>query len=100
MAWVVVALGDVAFKVGGVAFDSGLERSSAVGDMVGVIHPHPWAVVRGMVEAAVGETHGVVVVRTREVMGQCLAMGGCQTLQLLLISVLIISKHYKAHLVG
>ena len=30
-------------------------------------------------------------------MGQCLATGGCQTLQLLLISILIISKHYKAH---
>jgi hypothetical protein len=39
----------------------------------------------------------VVVVRTEGVMGQCLAMGGCQTLQLLLISILIISKHYKAH---
>jgi len=49
----------------------------------------------------VGGTRGVVVVRTRGVMGlQCLAMGGCQTLQLLLISILIISKHYKAHPVG
>jgi len=27
-------------------------------------------------------------------------VGDCQTLQLLLISILIISKHYKAHLVG
>jgi len=59
-----------------------------------------WVVVRGMVEAAVGGMRGVVVVRTKGVMGQCLAIGGCQTLQLLLISILIISKHYKAHLVG
>ena len=42
----------------------------------------------------------VVVVRTKEVMGQCLATTHCQTLQLLLISILIISKHYKAHLVS
>jgi hypothetical protein len=39
----------------------------------------------------------MVVVRAGGVMGQCLATGGCQTLQLLLISILIISKHYKAH---
>jgi hypothetical protein len=43
---------------------------------------------------------GMVVVSGRNMMGQCLATGGCQTLQLLLISVLIISKHYKAHPVG
>jgi hypothetical protein len=42
----------------------------------------------------------VVVVTTGGVMGQCLATGGCQTLQLLLISILIISKHSKAHPVG
>ena len=42
-------------------------------------------------------TCGVVVVRVGGVMGQCLATGGCQTLQLLLICILIISKHYKAH---
>jgi len=47
-----------------------------------------------------GGTRWVVVVRTGGVMGQCLATGGCQTLQLLLISILIISKHYKAHPVG
>ena len=35
----------------------------------------------------------MVVVSGRNVMGQCLAMGGCQTLQLLLINVLIINKH-------
>jgi hypothetical protein len=58
------------------------------------------ALARGTAEAAVGGTRRVVVVRTEGVMGQCLAMGGCQTLQLLLISVLIISKHYKAHPVG
>jgi len=42
----------------------------------------------------------MVVVRTRGVMGQCLATDGCQTLQLLLISILIISKYYKAHPMG
>jgi hypothetical protein len=50
--------------------------------------------------AAVGGTCVMVVVRGGGVMGQCLATGGCQTLQLLLISILIISKHYKAHPVG
>jgi hypothetical protein len=55
-----------------------------------------WAVARGTVEVVVGGTHQVVV-RTEGTMGQCLATGGCQTLQLLLISILIISKHYKAH---
>ena len=46
------------------------------------------AVARGMGEAVVGGTHQVVVVvRTGGVMRQCLAMGGCQTLQLLLISI-------------
>jgi hypothetical protein len=54
-------------------------------------------ITRGMAEVAVGGTHWVVVVRTGGAMGQCLATGGCQTLQLLLISLLIISKHYKAH---
>ena len=34
-----------------------------------------------------GGNSRVVVVRTGGVMGQCLAMGGCQTLQLLLISI-------------
>ena len=38
------------------------------------------AVVRGTRQV-------VVVVRTGGVMGQCLATGGCQTLQLLLISI-------------
>ena len=38
-------------------------------------------------------TRRVVVVRTEGVMGQFLATGGCQTLQLLLINVLIINKH-------
>jgi len=33
----------------------------------------------------------MVVVSGRSVMGQCLAMGGCQTLQLLLINNLIIN---------
>ena len=56
-----------------------------------------WAVARGTVVAAVGGTRRVVVVRTEGVMGQCLATTRCQTLQLLLISILIISKHYKAH---
>ena len=32
---------------------------------------------------------GLVVVRSRGVMGQCLAMGGCQTLKLLIIKFLI-----------
>jgi hypothetical protein len=36
---------------------------------------------------------GMVVVSGRNVLGQCLATGGCQTLQLLLINVLIINKH-------
>ena len=53
------------------------------------------ALARWTAEAAAGGTGQVVVVRTEGVMGQCLATGGCQTLQLLLISVLIISKHYK-----
>ena len=51
-----------------------------------------WVVARGQ-----WGTRRVVVVRTEGVMGQFLATGGCQTLQLLLISILIISKHYKAH---
>jgi len=42
--------------------------------------------------AAVGRL-GMVVVSGRSVMGQCLATGGCQTLQLLLIDILIINKH-------
>ena len=45
-----------------------------------------WVVARGTVEVAVGGACGMVVVRVRGVMG-------CQTLQLLLISILIISKH-------
>ena len=52
-----------------------------------------WAVARGTVEVAVGGACGMVVVRVRGVMGQCLATGSCQTLQLLLISIFIISKH-------
>jgi len=59
-----------------------------------------WALARGTAEAAVAGMRRVVVVRVGGVMGQCLATGGCQTLQLLLISVLIINKHYKAHPVG
>jgi hypothetical protein len=59
-----------------------------------------WVLARGTAEVAVGGTRWVVVVRTGGVMGQCLAIGSCQTLQLLLISVLIISKNYKAHPVG
>ena len=59
-----------------------------------------WALMRGTVEVEVGGMHGVVVVRAGGVMVQCLAMGGCQTSQLLLIHVLIISNHYKAHLVS
>ena len=59
-----------------------------------------WALARRAAEAAVRGTRRVVVVRTEGVMGQCLATAHCQTLQLLLISVLIISKYYKAHLVG
>ena len=55
------------------------------------------AVTREMVEVVGGTCQVVVVVRIEGVMGQCLATGGCQTLQLLLISILIISKHYKAH---
>jgi hypothetical protein len=35
----------------------------------------------------------VVVVRGKAVMGQCLAMGGCQTLRLLIINVIFINKH-------
>jgi hypothetical protein len=41
-----------------------------------------------------------VVVSTEGVMEQCLATGGCQTLGLLLISILFISKYQKAHLAG
>jgi hypothetical protein len=38
---------------------------------------------------------GIVVVSGRNVLGQCLATGGCQTLKLLLIIVLIINKHFN-----
>ena len=43
-----------------------------------------------MIAAAAGGL-GMVVVSGRNVMGQCLAMGGCQTLQLLIINILIIN---------
>ena len=49
------------------------------------------AFVRGSSDGAAvmvaAEGCGLVVVRNKGMMGQCLAMGGCQTLQLLLINV-------------
>jgi len=46
-----------------------------------------------MTTAAAMARLGMVVVSGRNVVGQCLATGGCQTLQSLLINVLIINKH-------
>ena len=53
-----------------------------------------WALVRGSSDGGGGGC-GLVVVRSRRVMVQCLAMGGCQTLQLLIIRRLIINKHFN-----
>jgi hypothetical protein len=38
----------------------------------------------------------LVVVESRGMMGQCLATGGCQTLQLLVIGRLIINKYVNS----
>ena len=56
MAWVVVAVDDVAIKVGGVAFDSGRERLSGMGDVADVVCPHPS--MRGGVVVAMWWTRG------------------------------------------
>ena len=53
-----------------------------------------WALARGSGDGGGGGC-GLVVVRSRRVMVQCLAMGGCQTLQLLIIGRLIINKHFN-----
>ena len=54
----------------------------------------PWGRSRGATAGGmVGGKNGVVVVSRQEMMGQCLATGGCQTWQLLIINMLFINSH-------
>jgi hypothetical protein len=105
--------GDVAYRLptslnegrgkrGGLSMDGEVEGGA--GDMVqwagvGVSDERAlawpmWALARGSGDSGSGGC-GLVVVRSRRVMVQCLAMGGCQTLQLLIIGRLIINKHFN-----
>jgi len=47
----------------------------------------PCGHLRGAAETAAAGGYGLVVVGSRGMMGQCLATGGCQTLQLLVINI-------------
>jgi hypothetical protein len=56
----------------------------------------PCGHLRGAAATAAAGGCWLVVVGSRGMMGQCLATGGCQTLQLLVIGRLIINKYVNS----